>query len=338
MSEKGLIRACDLITTASTIERYGGSVRRVFECSDLPMALLEHGDMPIPVTDMFNFSREACWEIGDGMFGALEAVNTSLNDIGTWGEYVLAADSLADSILRDCTLQPYYCTRAEGQLRVIGDKAHYSYEFLDPGKEGRLQNDLASMGSALEILRQYLGPDFESAVVHIPCFDRSEISRLEQIFKTPCVQTEGVPKVVFDACLLATRAYLGQSDASGFPSTAPFNKESLVPDTVAGAMETIASMLLLDGNPRIEDVAKRMGMSTRTAQRVLKGENTSFSAMLEKLKARRAVELIERGRPLSDVSSRLGYSNQAHFSRAFSRWAGMPPGRFMTLSRELQAR
>ena len=338
MSEKGLIRACDLVTTASVIEQYGGSVKRVFERSNLPIALLEHGDMPIPVTDMFNFAREACWEVGDGMLGALESTDTSFKDTGVWGKYVLSADTLAGAIFRDCAMQPYYSNRTEAQLRVIGDKAHYSYEFKVAGKEGKQQADLACMGNALEVLRQYLDPDIPSAVVHVPYFSRSEISRLEQIFNVPCLRTHGVSKVVFDASLLVMPAKPELSGMSDFQSPAWFTDALLVPDTVAGAMEAIAGMLLLEDNPRIEDVAKRMGMSTRTAQRVLKGENTSFSTMLEKLKARRAIELMERGRPLSDVSSRLGYSNQAHFSRAFSRWAGMPPGRFMTLSRELQAR
>lgn len=338
MTGKGLIRASTLITSVSTIEQCGGSFRRVFERSNLPIALLEHGDMPIPITDVFNFMREACWETGEAMFGALEAANANNRELGPWGEFILSADTLAGAILRDSTTLPMFATRSASQLRLIGDKAHYSFEFKDSGKEGRLQSEVSAIGYHLDLMREYLGQDLPSAVVHIPYFGRSEISRLEQIFGVPFCRTNGLSRVVFDACLLATPANPGRLTGSGFQAAGDLYEGTQMPDNPAGSMEAIVSLMLLEGNPKIGDVARRMGMSIRTAQRMLKGENTSYSAMLATLKARRSVALMDRGMPLANVASSLGYSDPAHFSRAFSRWAGMPPGKFMTYSQELQVR
>jgi AraC-like DNA-binding protein len=45
-----------------------------------------------------------------------------------------------------------------------------------------------------------------------------------------------------------------------------------------------------------------------------------------------AAELIEfSDRQLTDVGFEVGYSDPAHFTRAFRRWAGMAPRQYRTL-------
>ena len=79
------------------------------------------------------------------------------------------------------------------------------------------------------------------------------------------------------------------------------------------------------GLPGLDYVSEFVGLSRRTIQRALRREGTSYRAVSDELGFAVATRLLEAGRSAQDVSQWLGYGAPAHFSRAFSRWAGYPP-------------
>ena len=67
----------------------------------------------------------------------------------------------------------------------------------------------------------------------------------------------------------------------------------------------------------------------RTLQRRLADEGTSFSALVEEVRFARAVRrMADPSAKLIDVAFELGFSDPAHFTRAFRRWAGVSPREF----------
>lgn len=75
-----------------------------------------------------------------------------------------------------------------------------------------------------------------------------------------------------------------------------------------------------------EDVRRRMGVSTRTLQRRLAGEQTSFRQVRDGALRERALErLQESSLAISELAADLGFGNVAAFSKAFKRWTGEPP-------------
>ncbi len=86
-----------------------------------------------------------------------------------------------------------------------------------------------------------------------------------------------------------------------------------------------------EGARSLEDVARRLHLSTRTLKRRLADQGTSFSAVLEGVRHQRALLLLEdRTLALADVAGRLGYSDVANFTRAFRRWTGRTPAAYRT--------
>jgi AraC-like DNA-binding protein len=78
--------------------------------------------------------------------------------------------------------------------------------------------------------------------------------------------------------------------------------------------------------PTLEDVAARLYLVTRTLQRKLREENTSFRAECEFIKEELARNLLlSKNLPISDIADRLGYADQATFQRAFRQWTGKTP-------------
>jgi AraC-like DNA-binding protein len=86
---------------------------------------------------------------------------------------------------------------------------------------------------------------------------------------------------------------------------------------------------LADGRPTQDDVARRLGMSTRSLARRLDEEGTSFSEILRDALATLARDYLrERRLSVSEVAFLLGFSGVAPFSRAFKQWTGRSPSEF----------
>jgi AraC-like DNA-binding protein len=84
--------------------------------------------------------------------------------------------------------------------------------------------------------------------------------------------------------------------------------------------------LLPAGNGSMEGVARDLAMSTRTLQRRLKGEGTTFQAILDSTRESLARHyLSESELSAGEISFLLGYEDPRSFYRAFRAWTGQTP-------------
>ena len=91
----------------------------------------------------------------------------------------------------------------------------------------------------------------------------------------------------------------------------------------------------LHGFPALAEVATRLHLSPRTLHRRLVAEGTSYMALLDELRHRRAVtELIRNKSSIQEIAFGLGYTDMANFRRAFKRWEGIAPSEYRRNNRE----
>ena len=84
----------------------------------------------------------------------------------------------------------------------------------------------------------------------------------------------------------------------------------------------------LDDPPSLEELAAFCAMSPWQALRRFR-QHTGLPPhqWLTQLRLQRALPLVLAGEPLSEIALRLGFYDQAHFSRLFRRTYGLPPAR-----------
>lgn len=75
----------------------------------------------------------------------------------------------------------------------------------------------------------------------------------------------------------------------------------------------------------IELAAELFDMSTRSFQRKLQQEKTSFRSIKNSLMFDTASQLMSKSLSLTQISAQLGYADISHFSRAFKRFSGLTP-------------
>ncbi len=81
--------------------------------------------------------------------------------------------------------------------------------------------------------------------------------------------------------------------------------------------------------PNRREVAELLSMSERNLTRQLGSAGTSYSRLLARVQAERAMNFLRNPElSVSEIGYRLGYSEPAAFSRAFSQWTGVSPLRW----------
>jgi AraC-like DNA-binding protein len=98
---------------------------------------------------------------------------------------------------------------------------------------------------------------------------------------------------------------------------------------VRSTVEEILPELLPHGRACASEVARRLGMSSRTLSRKLHHEGLGFADILNELRVALAQRyLLDRKLPISEIAWLLGYREVSSFTHAFRRWCGMTPRQF----------
>ena len=81
--------------------------------------------------------------------------------------------------------------------------------------------------------------------------------------------------------------------------------------------------------PDLEQIARRLGIGTRSLRRRLAEENTGFRELQEKVRKQKCVAMMHDELPFTEISHKLGYSQQSAFNRAFKGWFGVTPKKYI---------
>lgn len=325
MRKRGFTRASTLGPIANVISAAGGSPQRVFARADLPYSLLRSPEVFVPLKDHFNLLLQSARELGDELFAARLGQMVSVEDLGDYGKWIVQAPTLLECLNRaNRSLAHLLQSATVLSARIDGERVTWSYDSKDYASEGRQQNEMLALCFMIEIARKYLGRKWVPDHVLIggrPIHDRSG---LEQLIGTNASFHDGAGSLVFHRRLLATRwAQPGRALKPidlGRSLDVP-NAEDLV-----DAVNALIELELTERLPSITWVARKLDVSERTLQRQLEAAGSRFTKLVESAVQRRAFELLQDGsRSITSVALLLGYSDAAHFTRAFKRWVGMSP-------------
>lgn len=84
----------------------------------------------------------------------------------------------------------------------------------------------------------------------------------------------------------------------------------------------------------IDRVARTLGTSSRSLQRQLRGEGTSFRALVDDVRREIAISHVAAGRtPITAIALLLDFSDASAFHRSFRRWTGQSPSDYRAAAR-----
>jgi AraC-like DNA-binding protein len=93
--------------------------------------------------------------------------------------------------------------------------------------------------------------------------------------------------------------------------------------------DRVRQQLSAGRDPGMAQVARALGVSSRSLQRALAEEGTSYAEVSNRQRQALAEQLLQRRElGISEISLALGFSGNPAFHRAFRRWTGLSPSEF----------
>ncbi|WMS41337.1 helix-turn-helix domain-containing protein [Acuticoccus sp. MNP-M23] len=284
-------------------------------------------DMPapmMPLKDMVSLFDLAATVTGDGLIG-LEA-GRDMDEFGSWTVYARAAGTLRECLGRLIRGLAYHQSGAALFLSREGPLARLAYHVPIGSPQHRAQHAEHTIPPLLTTFRLYLGPDWSPDRIEVDYPRTRRLLAVSESLAVPIIADAPAPAIVFPAEALDARRLAPQI-------TPPLSLGELrtmvrerAPRTVSGTVSAVVETRLAHGGANLSVVAAHLGLSERTLQRRLGQEGTHFNTLVDEVRLKQAERLLQRDDiQITEVAFRLGFSDPAHFTRAFRRLTSHTP-------------
>jgi AraC-like DNA-binding protein len=196
-----------------------------------------------------------------------------------------------------------------------------------PGFEPLADEDIAALAVFVRMARMSWGQDFTPAAVKLACPETPCSDRIRDFFRCPVTYDQGAFELVMRAADLerplptANGELLAATDKVIAGYMAKLVRADVTTRARAEIMEALPSGRISD-----ESIADTLHMSSRTFQRRLKEEGTTFKRLLEEVRRELALQYIEDPTiSITELSYLLGFSEPSSFARVFKNWTGQSP-------------
>jgi AraC-like DNA-binding protein len=314
------------------LEARGGSksVAKAFASQGLPLALVSDRTHRVPLAAMIGLFDQAARLAGDSRFGLHVGLAMEPGEYGRWAAFALQAPTLSKALVR--LARCIVLHQIGGALALHprpGGRVLWEYRQSAVAGTLAVHHNEHVIPVMLRVLRGYCGVDWIPWSIETCGPDTGDATAREDAMQAPWRFEAGASGIVFPAAALWARRRL----PIGADQRPPISSVEVLAEIRLRHAErdidrlsAILALRLLDGRTDMEGAARMAGLGPRTLQRRLDGEGVSYRALLDGVRMDRARALIrETDAPLSDIADLVGYSDPAHFTRAFRRRFGVPP-------------
>jgi AraC-like DNA-binding protein len=321
MRDSGMTKARSMGPVAAAVQRAGGSVPRLFRRAELPLRLIDHPDYLIPLRDQLKLVEFASREIGDAGLAARLSLEGGVDHLGAFGQYVCGAPTLNSAIAR-CNAHMSSMLQSATRLRLLrtGYSVRWMYWLTDSAEIGRQKNEILALGYMLDLVRRYAGGAAVALRAEVSGRPIEARAAVQDQFGCEFARGE-VASLVFPASYLeypnpVRVVSISRSAHGDLPD----------PSDLCARVGRLIVLGLLEGRPTEEWICRRLRTSRRSMQRAIGVAGTSFQQILCDVLSARAADLVTRpDMSVTQIALELGYSDTAHFTRAFIRWFGESP-------------
>ncbi|MCM0611435.1 AraC family transcriptional regulator [Marinobacter sediminum] len=247
----------------------------------------------------------------------------------------LASGSLSEALYRFSRYGMFLNDGLDYELRAEQLRYRFSISF----KPDKQNNQVASIVPAssdagitalLKMIRMIMGDQFEPIQIVCPHPPNSASLLLEQLARCPVQYGGNTIEFVFDRRDIERKLLTGNAELSFVNEQiltkhlADLDNEQLTPKVELEIVQQLPT-----GNIKEKNISKGINLSSRTMQRRLAQEGTSFAELLQKTRKTLADRYVSDNKlAISEIAFLLGFSEQANFTRAFKRWHGLSPSQY----------
>ena len=328
-----LVRVAQFAQVVSAIEAAGASPERVLRNLGVPMWHHCAPDGFVPCSHFHRLFDRAARVVGCATFGVMVTELLPLRQLGDIGPQIARAPHVYGALAavpgilrRNGTAKQWWL--AEGCDNVWlcrGGGVRF-----EEGEDVTSQYALASM---VQLVRLGAGERWRPSEVRFQGAGAAGLQATEmfaeaRIVLDPAVSAIAVPRALLSLPLQQTmppRAHGGARDEA-------YSGREPPADDFAGSLRQVIGTLLAEGCPTVWCAAEIVGLHVRTLQRRLDREGVSYRKLVDQARLEAASRsLSDPDVTVTELAFDLGYSDVAHFTRAFRRWVGVSPRQYRRL-------
>ena len=319
-----LVRAKYVYAYGAVLDRLGAPKRRLLERAGLSERVLEDPEAIIPAHQAWGFIGSAAEEEGIDDLG-LVAGDMSIEDYGAFSSRLLQVPNLNQALEAFCQLALHEYSRADFYVSRSDRGTWFCRGPIDGDVTEKKHVELLVLTMMIATVRLAAGPDWHPPLVLLQTRDSARVRDHRLLSRSTVRFANRVTAFEVPQHLLPKQLPL-RIVSTAKPDYEPLEHEFPV------AIRQVVEGMMNDEVPKIASVADALGTSVRTFQRRLSDMDETFTGILETARMTSANRLIANGDlSLNQIAQELGYSDQAHFTRAFRRWTGISPAAFRRL-------
>ena len=254
-------------------------------------------------------------------------------DYGPYGFVLQASDTVGDALLRAARFFATTATTAEMAIATGARTAKIVVRRRDGANSaGAELGTQYIVAQVVRLLAAISGDKVRPRAIHFaarPPHDPSALERamgLVPQFAAPATSVE-IDRSALDLPLPRRDPDLIRHFERGL-------RQSETQSVGSATRHAMEQAIVLGSSTAAEDIARSLGLGTRTLRRQLAAEGTTLRELFDQVRRERATERLRQSRvSLAGLAFELGFSDQTALSRAFRRWTGQSPAEFHRAAR-----
>jgi len=312
---------------ADTLIEQGVDASAVFEEVGMDYQLLKDKDARYWQDNITQLWHKSVELTGDSLIGLKVGAHIHMTSYPTLGYSLMSCRNLKES-----------CERLFRYQQLLAEGFHFSFQkeeetycltfdILPCELAPSVQAIDATLSSFLTFIRWVTGQRITPLGAQLKRVKPENIREFEAVFSCP-IQFKSQ-----NNCL-----YFSEADME-FPLPTADETISKIHDAnanryleqlIGGEFSTKVRHILIEnlpsGEPKQEQIAIQLNISSSTLKRRLLTENTNFKALLDNTRQQLSVAYLENKElTLTEITYLLGFSENSVFNRAFKRWKGVSP-------------
>jgi AraC-like DNA-binding protein len=318
-----LVKAAFHAQFKATMENCGLSTDYYFRKVGLPGNVSDPESL-LPLKPFFHLINVVAIDENIPDFGSQVAQTTPWHEVSSLGPLLRNSMSLKD-------LLETFCEIASGQSSIVNftlidQGSDFDFCYTDvPLYKGDIQMELYRITSMIQLVQLATGTGWRSKTIRLN-MPKTVVVNVCPLIKNSEIkfsQSDSAISIPVNLLRFPLRLTISRRGKPG--SSPPSNLST----EITNSIRQVISTYTLTGNISIGDVAKISDMSVRSLQRRLSESGLKYSELLNQAKFDHAQEMLrDLQMTVKEVANSLGYSDPAHFTRAFRRWSGLSPINF----------
>lgn len=323
----------------AVLERRGHAVAPLLAAADIPLFALEEPSFRIRFDQELRFIRLALQQLKLASAGLLIGQEFHLAMFGVLGLAASCAPTMRD-LFRAIPAHPSLAWGCIG-LSFWRDGSEEFVAFDENAEVGDCAAFFVERDTTatLTLVRQTLGAELNPLAVRFRHLPPPEPDAYERFFGCPVSFGDRVNQIRFARAMWDRPPPQANAISYRFFDN-QCRRLAAVMDEPLSYVDVVRSRLrAATPMPSLPAVVESLHLTTRTLQRRLEEEGTSFSALYTEARRERALELVQRsGMGNSGIALCLGFEDASAFSRAFKTWTGQAPRDYRRRLRDESAR